>query len=76
MRPSNLPDSETRFRSLLQIDTVGVVFFNEVGGITDANDPFLRMIGCTRTELQQGTIRYDELTPPEWRWRMRRLWPS
>jgi PAS domain S-box-containing protein len=76
MRPSNLPDSETRFRSLLQIDTVGVVFFNEAGGITDANDAFLRMIGCTRTELQQGTIRYDELTPPEWRWRMRRLWPS
>ncbi|MBV8575020.1 MAG: PAS domain S-box protein [Acetobacteraceae bacterium] len=69
MLHSNLPDSEARFRSLLEIETVGVVFFDDLGGITDANNAFLRMIGYTREELQQGTIRYDVLTPPEWRWR-------
>ena len=46
-----------------------IVFFDDIGEITDANDAFLRMVGFTRKELEVGAIRYDELTPPEWLWK-------
>jgi PAS domain S-box-containing protein len=58
--------SEERLRRAVQIDTVGVLFFKTDGRITDANDAFLRMSGCSREELTQGRVRWDELTPPEW----------
>src|SRR4051794_11586584 len=35
--------SEDRFRTALQIETVGVIFFDTEGAITEANDAFLRM---------------------------------
>ncbi|HEX2244219.1 MAG TPA: PAS domain S-box protein, partial [Gammaproteobacteria bacterium] len=58
--------SEERFRSALEIDTVGVVFFNLEGRITDANDAFLRMSGYSRSDLELGLVRWDRMTPPEW----------
>jgi PAS domain S-box-containing protein len=57
--------SEERFRTALNIETVGVLFINSDGGITDANDAFLRMTGYTRDDLEAGRLRWDELTPPE-----------
>lgn len=50
----------------LQIETVGVVFFNLDGEITNANDAFLRMSGYDREDLETGKMRWDEMTPPEW----------
>jgi PAS domain S-box-containing protein len=61
--------NEARHRRTLEIDTVPVVFFDMVGGITDANDAFLDMIGYTRAELAAGELRYENLTPPDWAWR-------
>lgn len=61
--------NDDRFRKTLEIDTVPVVFFDFVGGITDANDAFLEMIGYTRAELDAGKVRYENLTPPDWAWR-------
>jgi PAS domain S-box-containing protein len=58
--------SEERLRRAVQIDTVGVLFFTTDGRITQANDAFLRMSGCSRQELAQGRVRWDEMTPPEW----------
>ena len=64
-----LRKSEARLRKVLDIETVGVVFFDLVGGIHDANDAFLATIGYTRAELEAGEVRYENLTPPEWQWR-------
>ncbi|EKV28126.1 Phytochrome, two-component sensor histidine kinase [Caenispirillum salinarum AK4] len=61
--------SEGRLRKVLEIETVGIVFFDLVGGIHDANDTFLSLIGYSRAELQAGLIRYESLTPPHWHWR-------
>jgi diguanylate cyclase (GGDEF)-like protein/PAS domain S-box-containing protein len=61
-----LRESENRFRRALQIDTVGVVFFDHDGRITEANDAFLRMSGFTREDAATGRLRCDQLTPPEW----------
>ncbi len=64
-----LRESEMRLRRVLDIETVGVAFFDLVGGIQDANDAFLKMIGYSRAELEAGEIRYENLTPPNWQWR-------
>ena len=45
------------------------MFFDLIGGVLDANDAFLSMIGYSRDELERGEVRYEHLTPPEWRWR-------
>ena len=43
-REARLRNSEERFRRLAEIETVGVIFFNTAGSITDANEAFLRML--------------------------------
>lgn len=57
--------SEERFRRALEIETVGVLFFDTEGAITGANDAFLSMSGYSRGDLEAGRVRSDELTPPE-----------
>lgn len=64
-----LRQREERARKTLEIGTVGVIFFDLVGGIHDANDAFLAMVGYSREELEAGKVRYENLTPPDWRWR-------
>jgi PAS domain S-box-containing protein len=58
--------SEERFRTVLQIETVGAIFFDEDGRITDANDAFLNMGGYSREDLTTGRLRWQGLTPAEW----------
>jgi PAS domain S-box-containing protein len=55
-----------RLRHVLEISTVGVIFFTTDGAITDANDAFLSMSGYSRDDLVQGKVRWDVMTPPEW----------
>jgi PAS domain S-box-containing protein len=65
-REARLRWSEERFRRVSEIETVGVIFFNTDGRITDGNGAFLSMSGFTREDLDAGLLRWDELTPPEW----------
>jgi PAS domain S-box-containing protein len=65
-REARLRRSEERFRRVAEIETVGVIFFDAEGQITDGNAAFLRMSGFTREDLEAGLLRWDELTPPEW----------
>src|SRR5207248_10810471 len=37
------------------------------GGIIDANDAFLELTGYSRDDLRGGLVRWDTITPPEWR---------
>ena len=61
-----LRESEERFRRAFQIDTVGIIFLNAEGQITEANDAFLAMSGFSREDEKAGRLRCDEMTPPEW----------
>ncbi|WP_090370934.1 PAS domain S-box protein [Nitrosospira sp. Nl5] len=61
-----LRESEIRFRRALQIDTVGIIFLNSEGNITEANDAFLAMSGFSREDEKAGRLRCDEMTPAEW----------
>ncbi|MCC2682975.1 MAG: sensor hybrid histidine kinase [Nitrosospira multiformis] len=61
-----LRESENRFRQALEIDTVGVVFFDNAGLTTETNDAFLEMSGFSREDQRAGRLQCDNLTPPEW----------
>jgi PAS domain S-box-containing protein len=64
---TTLRESEARFRRVVESNIIGVSFSTLDGEITDANDAYLQMLGLTREELQQGRVRWDLMTPPEYR---------
>ncbi len=57
--------NEERFRRLLDANTIGIAVADLTGRTLEANDRYLEIIGCSREELLAGTIRWDEITPPE-----------
>ncbi|MBV8145607.1 MAG: GAF domain-containing protein, partial [Gammaproteobacteria bacterium] len=63
----DLEERESRIRSLVEANIIGIIFWNLEGEITDANDAFLHMVGCTREDLLCGRVRWTDLTPPDWR---------
>jgi two-component system CheB/CheR fusion protein len=53
--------SEERLRRSFEIDTVGILFFQPNGRITDTNDAFLRMSGYAREDMSSGRLHWDTL---------------
>jgi two-component system, cell cycle sensor histidine kinase and response regulator CckA len=62
-----LRKSETRVRCLVESNLIGVAVSDTHARILDANDAFLRLVGYDREELLSRDIRWDEMTPPEYR---------
>jgi PAS domain S-box-containing protein len=60
-----LPESEKRFRRLVESNIFGVAFGDFSGRITYANDYFLKMVRYEREDLLTGKMRWDQMTPPE-----------
>ncbi|MDT3718709.1 ATP-binding protein [Pseudomonas oryzihabitans] len=69
-----LEASERRFRTALEIETVGALCFDPAGRLIDANDAFLRMSGHDHDDLRAGRIAWpapylrrdgDQLPPAE-----------
>jgi PAS domain S-box-containing protein len=63
-----LRDSEYRLRRFYEAGLIGVIYWTMDGGIVDANDRFLELVGYTREELEAGEIDWVEMTPPEFRY--------
>lgn len=59
--------SEERFRLLFEGNLAGVVLADGAGVLRQANDAFLTLVGRTRGDLEAGRLRWDLLTPLEWR---------
>ncbi|MDX1946446.1 MAG: response regulator [Pirellulaceae bacterium] len=59
--------SDARFRKLVQSSVIGVIVARLDGAIIDANDEFLHIVGYSREDLAAGRVRWDQLTPPEYR---------
>ena len=62
----DLQEREARVRRLIDSNIVGIVIWGLEGEIIDANDAFLKMVGYDRNDLATGTMRWTELTPPDW----------
>lgn len=62
-----LRERETRMRRLIDSNIIGLFFWNLAGDATEANDAFLRIVGYSRHDLLSGHVRWDSMTPPEYR---------
>jgi PAS domain S-box-containing protein len=62
-----LRKSEERFRTALEIRTVGAITFDLDGKLAEANDAFLEMSGYPRADLEAGRLTLQSLSAPEWR---------
>jgi PAS domain S-box-containing protein len=62
-----LKESETRFRRLVDANIIGITVTDFSGRILNANRAFLDMVGYTQEEMLVGKMRWDHMTPPEWR---------
>jgi PAS domain S-box-containing protein len=58
--------SQERLTSLMEANVVGLLFGDIVGGIYEANDEFLRIVGYSREDLQAGKLQWTKLTPVEY----------
>lgn len=57
--------STKRYRRIYESNMIGIAFWKEGGIITEANDAFLRMTGCTREDLKRDLISWSEMTAEE-----------
>jgi len=57
---------EARFRRLVDSNAQCVIFWNQRGHISDANEAFLRLTHHTREDLAAGRINWMAMTPPEY----------
>ena len=62
-----LKRSQFRFRRLVDSDIIGIMITSATGLVTECNNAFLNIVGYTRSDLQAGLIRWDQMTPPEHR---------
>lgn len=60
-----LRESERRLRRLVESNMFGVLLGDSFGGIHYANEYSLNLTGYTSAEIDNGEVRWDELTPPE-----------
>ena len=63
---AQLRQSESKFRSIVNSNIIGIIFWDINGNITDANDFFLNTVNYTRDDLLSGRINWQEMTPPEY----------
>jgi PAS domain S-box-containing protein len=59
-----LRESEARHRRIFESNMLGIVFWDIDGGITDANDAFLDMVGYTGSDVSSGQVSWRQMTPP------------
>jgi PAS domain S-box-containing protein len=60
-----LERSERRLRTFFDSEMMGALHWTVDGGLTDANDKFLRMVGYDRDDLRAGRLNWAAMTPPE-----------
>jgi PAS domain S-box-containing protein len=59
--------SEARLRRMVEGNLIPIIFRDEQGQITDANEAFLQLVGYTRSDVRDGRLRTIDLTPNEYR---------
>jgi PAS domain S-box-containing protein len=61
-----LHETEQRFLAFANSNIIGVIFADVLGGVSYANDEYLRIIGYSRAEFESGKGGWADVTPPEW----------
>ena len=63
----DLQEREATIRRLIDSNIIGSFVWDLDGRISEANEAFLRIIGYSREDLVSGRLRWQDLTPTEWR---------
>ena len=63
----DVEERERKIRRLVNSNVVGIFIWDFDGRFLEANDEFLRMVGYDREDQLAGSIRWTDLTPPDWR---------
>ncbi|MEG4218242.1 PAS domain S-box protein [Microcoleus sp. Pol14C6] len=63
---SQLRQSESKFKAIVDSNMIGLIFWDLNGSITDANAAFLNTVNYTRDDLLAGRVNWQEMTPPEY----------
>ena len=61
----DLTEREGRIRRLVDANIIGIFIWSLEGGIIEANDAFLHIVGYERVDLVAGRLSWRTLTPPE-----------
>lgn len=61
-----LRESEARFRRIVDSNMLGMVFMDLSGRLTEANEAFLQLVGCTREAVESGWINLSSIAAPEY----------
>lgn len=61
-----LKASSEKLQAFFDSNLIGILFGDIYGGIFEANDEYLRIVGYSREDLKNGLIRWDKITPPEY----------
>src|SRR5258705_2033061 len=59
-------ERDARIRGLVDSNLIGIFIGDSRGGILEANEAFLDMLGYSVEDLISGRIRWTKLTPAEW----------
>jgi PAS domain S-box-containing protein len=59
--------SETRYRQLFDSNLIGAMYTSVSGGILDANEKFIEMVGYSASDIRAGRLRWMDITPPEYK---------
>jgi PAS domain S-box-containing protein len=65
-RDEKLRQSRARVQRVPLQSTIAGIVSGEFNRIPEANDAFLNMVGYSREDLLDGSLRWPELTPPEY----------
>jgi PAS domain S-box-containing protein len=63
----DVAEREAKIRRLVDSNFIGIFIWDFEGRVLEANDEFLRMVSYDREDLLAGSIRWTDLTPPDWR---------
>ncbi|HEU4744462.1 MAG TPA: PAS domain S-box protein, partial [Anaerolineales bacterium] len=55
-----------RFMRFVDSNIVGILIGDSSGNVIVANDYYLRLLGITREEFNEGKVDWKRFTPPEW----------
>lgn len=65
-REAALRANAQKLQSFVEANVIGILFGDVRGGIQEANNEFLRIIGYQRQELNSGQLQWTDITPPEY----------
>jgi PAS domain S-box-containing protein len=63
----DVAEREAKIRRLVDANIIGILVWTSDGDIIEANDAFLRMVKYSREEVLCGSLRWRDLTPPEFK---------